>query len=115
MAVSQNNRSIHRAQPARRFVNTIATATAPKTRTSAPRRQKVFQFPEVKGKVLESVEFASSSDYHAISLYFKNKTALDLIIDPCFTVHADYLDRKSGERRVLKNWPLIHSRRFRKR
>ena len=72
-------------------------------------RKRFFYFPEVAGKVLEGVEFATTSGYDAISLSFRDNTSMDFVIDTCFTVKADYLDRGRGDHRVLKKWPLMRS------
>jgi hypothetical protein len=36
---------------------------------------------------------------------------MDFVVDTCFTVKADYLDRGHGDHRVLKKWPRMHSER----
>ena len=92
MAESQSKRSVHRAQHAHRASTT-----------------KVFHFPQAKGKILQGVEFDTSSGYHAITVNFQDNTCLDLVIDTCFTLKADYFDWRSGEQRVLKQWPAIRS------
>jgi hypothetical protein len=74
-------------------------------------RNGSFHFPEVIGKVLEDVEFATASGYDVISLSFRDNTCMDFVIDTCFTVKADYLDRGHGDHRVLKKWPLMHCQR----
>ena len=72
-------------------------------------RDRFFHFPEVTGKVLQDVEFATAPGYNAISLSFRDNTCMDFVIDTCFTVKADYLDRGHGDHRVLKKWPLMYS------
>ena len=101
MARSQGKRNVHRAQPARSFVN---TATQPDP-IWAQQQHKISHLPQVKGKMLESLEFISAPEYKGISLAFRDKTFLDLKIEPFFTVKADYLNEKTGKRRVLKRWP----------
>jgi hypothetical protein len=80
-----------------------------KSKSRAVSRRRFFYFPEVAGKVLEGVEFATTSGYDAISLSFRDNTSMDFVIDTCFTVKADYLDRGRGDHRVLKKWPLMRS------
>ncbi|MBZ5521628.1 MAG: hypothetical protein LAP21_05155 [Acidobacteriia bacterium] len=55
------------------------------------------------------MELWTYSEGHTISLLFKDKTILDFSIDPGFTVKTDYSDWKTGDRRVIRRWPLIHS------
>jgi len=38
-----------------------------------------------------------------------DKTAMHFAIDPGFTVEPGYSDWKTGNRRRIKNWPLIRS------
>ena len=104
MAIAKAKRSVHSAQPrpAKR-----ARRSSSRTKFS-PRRNRFFHFPEAVGKVLQDVEFATSPGYDVISLSFTDKTCLDFVIDTCFTVKADIIDRSGQEHRVLKRWPLMH-------
>ena len=69
------------------------------------------QFPEIKGRTVETIEFYTSPDYHCISVSFRDKTSLDLEIDPVpgFTVSAIHQQWKAGNSRVLRRWPAIPS------
>jgi len=87
-------------------VKAKATST---TKSKPGRRGGFFHFPEVTDKIVEDVEFATSGGYDVISLSFRDKTCLDFVIDTCFTVRADYLDRGHGDHRVLRSWPPMHS------
>ena len=78
----------------------------------APGR-RVLEFPQVQGKIIEAVEFSTSSDAHSISLRFQDKTALAFDIEPGFTVMADYADWKTGNWRPIKRWPLVRSQTLR--
>jgi len=69
---------------------------------------KILNFPQAKGKVLQSVQFTQFPNYHAISLNFRDKTSLDLVIDTCFTLEADYFDWKTGHQLKRKAWRPIH-------
>ena len=119
MAESHSKRNVRRAQPAHSSVTTPTTPTTPNAKTDADwlarLKKKSFQFPRLKGKVLQGVEFTSSPDYDSITLNFQDKTFVDFIIETCFSVKADYLDRSTATDRVLKRWPRIHSVRFRRR
>ena len=118
MAESHSKRNVRRAQPAH---SSVATPTTQKAEIDvdsdwlARLKTRSFRFSQLKGKVLEGVEFTSSPDYDSITLNFQDKTFVDFIIETCFSVKADYLDRSTGTHRVLKRWPRIHSVRFRRR
>jgi hypothetical protein len=75
--------------------------------------RRLVEFPQVKGKKLEAVEFSTAAENHAISLRFHDKTMLTLDIEPGFTVYADYADWKTGDHRPIKRWPPVRSRVFR--
>ena len=108
MAMSQNKRNIHRAQPARHFLKTVNATSAGTTAPDpvwARQQHKISRLPQVKGKTLEDLEFISAPEYKGISLSFRDKTFLDLKIEPSFAVKADYLNQKTGKRRTLKTWP----------
>ena len=86
---------------------------------SAPRAQssrraaygRRIQFPEMKGRTVETIEFYTSPDYHSISVNFNDKTSLSLDIDPVpgFTISPIYQRWKAGNSRVLRSWPVIRS------
>jgi hypothetical protein len=83
-----------------------------KKTSAGKRRTSRVRFPEIKGKVLESVELALEDDENYISLSFADKTALhfDLEPQPGFTVQADYADWKTHNMRRIKTWPALRSR-----
>lgn len=71
--------------------------------------RRVVSFPEVKGRVLDSVQFTSESSYHALVLDFADETSLTLVIDPCFLVSASLSDISTGAQQVLRRWPKTRS------
>lgn len=86
----------------------------PKTSRKPQRKEfalpgRVVQFPQVRGKRLEAIEFATNTEYHAIELRFQDKTELYLEIEPCFTFHANYTDWKIPEGRLIKQWRVVRS------
>ena len=113
MAISQSKRNVRRAQPAHRSVAT--PKTSPASNWSKLLKPKSFHFSQLKGKVLEGVEFTSSPDYDALILSFQDNTFADFIIETCFSVKAGYLDRNGGNHRILKKWPRMHSVQWRRR
>ena len=70
---------------------------------------RFIEFPRMKGRILEEVEFFTAADFHSLTLYFQDKTSLTLVIEPSFLMAASFADRSSGEQRILKRWPVIRS------
>lgn len=65
----------------------------------------------MKGRVVEKIEFYSSSDYNTLSVIFADQTSLNLeIVTTGFEIRAD-LERRSrrGNYGVIKRWPAIRS------
>lgn len=72
--------------------------------------RQVTTFPEVAGKIVESVELSSAPDYYEITFRFQDKTSLTYIIEPClitFPVLADWTD---GEEKTLKRYKPVRSK-----
>ena len=119
MAVTQVKRSVHKKQSTRSRGH-----LNPTTRKSGVRRgprwprsrnnknkpyRRVFHFPQTRGKLIEDVEFSTSCDYHNISINFQDKTSLNFSIETGFTLEPDYSDWKTGNQRVIRTWPMMHS------
>jgi hypothetical protein len=64
---------------------------------------------EFRGKIVDYVQIFTSGEYNSISVRFQDKTSVDFVIDPSFTVDTNYADWKTGDMRRIKRWPLIHS------
>lgn len=87
-----------------------ATQKARRTRT---RRKdpytRLVQFPQAKGRTVEKVELSLDSDFRCVSIRFKDKTDLTVVIDTALTFRAEYSEWQSGNQKVLKRWPVIRS------
>jgi hypothetical protein len=82
---------------------------APKDKHSRKKRSRHFTyFPQVKGKIVESVEI--DADVNAITILFQDKTALSFDLDPRLTVFPELSDWKTGNWRGIKRWRAIHSK-----
>jgi hypothetical protein len=77
---------------------------------STPGR-KLLEFPEMKGRVVEKIEFFSTAEFHSVNVFFADKTSLLLAIEPRFELHAELESARSGEPQVTKRWPPICSER----
>lgn len=103
MAVTKAKRSVRKKQ-------SIRSRGRLRSRTYEKNAyRKALHFPETRGKLVEDVEFSTNSDYHNISINFQDKTSLNLSIETGFTLEPDYSDWKTGNQRVLKLWPPVHS------
>jgi hypothetical protein len=68
-----------------------------------------YCFEEAKGKPIDSVQVFTGGGNHAIDVCFEDKTAIHFVIEPGFTLEADYADWKTGNWQPIKHWPLIRS------
>ena len=65
---------------------------------------RVVEFPQVKGRTVELVELIADSDYHCLSIRFKDKTDLSVVIDPALSFRANFSDWKTNNQRIIKEW-----------
>jgi hypothetical protein len=84
-----------------------------KTTTRRYSNRAFYRFEEFKGKPVEHVEVFTAGEYHSINVRFQDKTAMQFVIDPGFTLEAEYSDWKTGNWRPIKSWPLIRSQTLR--
>jgi hypothetical protein len=68
---------------------------------------RLVNFPQARGRTVEKVELSLDSDYHCVSIRFKDNTDLTVVIDPALMFQATYSEWKAGNQRVLKRWPLV--------
>jgi hypothetical protein len=80
-----------------------------KTTIRRYKNRSFHRLEEIAGKTVEYAEIFTSGEYHSITVCFQDKTALHFVIDPGFTLDTTYDDRKTGDLRRLKRWPLIQS------
>ena len=141
MAVSQAKRSRHSAQsrapqPASTTTPKPASSTTPKPKKRRRRRKlpllppavvtrrgkttirrfinrSFHRMEEVKGKIVDYVEFFTSSESHSIDICFQDKTTLHFNIDPSFLLETEYADWKTGNWRRIKRWPTLRAATFR--
>ena len=65
-----------------------------------------IRFPEVKGKIVENVE----ADPDAITIIFRDKTALTFEVDSVHILYPELADWKTGNSQSIKKWPAIRSK-----
>ena len=68
-----------------------------------------IDFPELRGRVVETVEFYSSDEYHYVSVRFDDQTEFffDIEIENRLKVSPELVKWKEGNSRVLKRWPTF--------
>jgi hypothetical protein len=69
----------------------------------------IMEFPQARGRMVERVELITNPEYHCVSIRFKDKTDLSVVIHPSLTFSAELSDWKTHDQRVLKRWPPIRS------
>jgi hypothetical protein len=123
MAVTENKRSSVRTQPAttspakhrsprpERLPASLRPVITRRGRTTIRRYEgrSFHRFEEAKGKAIDYIEFFTSDGFHNIDIAFDDKTAVQFVIEPSFTLDTEYSDWKTGNCRPMKTWPLIHS------
>ena len=67
-------------------------------------------FPEVRGKIVDSVELSADTDHYAIEIRFQDKTALTFTVEPCLVTFPVYSDWTGGEEKILKEYEPVRSK-----
>ena len=72
-----------------------------------------IKFPQVKGKIIQTIELVVSPDECVIDISFKDRTALSFDVEACAVIVPELTDWKTGVYKPLKRWRRVHSRLFR--
>jgi hypothetical protein len=89
-------------------------AKPPKNQKPQTPRPRGETFPQIKGKVIESVEAAADEGELYVTISFNDKTRLYFDVspdEPTFHVEAEYGSLKTGNFRSIKRWPRISTER----
>lgn len=70
--------------------------------------RQLIHFPQVKGKVVESVEI--DPDVETITIMFQDKTALSFDVEPRLVVFPELANFKTGNWQGIKRWRALHSK-----
>jgi hypothetical protein len=70
---------------------------------------KSLVFPQMKGRIVDKIEFYTTADFHGLIIDFQDKTSLSLTIEPGFLLCSKLLDRSTGTERVRKRWRGVRS------
>jgi len=66
-------------------------------------------FPEVKGKIVDSVELDVEASFYAISVFFQDKTSLTFSMEPCIVAFPVYSEWIEGEQKIIKEYQPARS------
>ena len=66
-------------------------------------------FPEVTGKIVQSIELFSDKEYCGITIRFIDQTALDFTLETAVFVFPSYSDRTGGNETILKEYEPVRS------
>jgi len=118
MAGTKAKRSVRPTQPPRkaaRHSNRHTTNRHSHPHTPAQIREqarasskRVMHFPQVRGKVVEDVEFSFDPEYNTLHLRFQDNSSLSLEFATGFAIEAYFSRWKDGNERVLRYWPRVH-------
>ena len=78
--------------------------------THSPESRTRLEFPEVKDKIVELVEFNIEPDFYGISIRFQDKTSLTFSMESCvFTFPILSQWTPEGEENVVKEYQPLRS------
>ena len=69
----------------------------------------VTEFPEAKGKTIESIQVYVTADHYSANVNFTDNTALILSMEPSINMFPYLGDWTTGECKVLKEWEPVKS------
>jgi hypothetical protein len=82
------------------------TKSAQKARRTK-RHDRLVEFPQARGRIVEMVELSLDSDFYCVSIRFKDNTDLTVVLDTALTFRAGYSEWKAGNQKMLKRWPVV--------
>jgi len=74
--------------------------------------QRILEYKEVAGKVVEKVTLTNEEDWHMLTVRFTDKTQLGFQIKMRLEASPELTDWKTGDGKSLKQYPLVRERRF---
>jgi hypothetical protein len=80
-----------------------------KSKGTHSRTKRKNAFPEVKGKIVDSVELMPSENGYSIGIMFKDRTFLSFDVDPFITIFPELSDWKTHNYKPLRRWRIVRS------
>ena len=71
--------------------------------------RQLADFPEVKDKLLDSIEVFSDHEYYAITVRFQDKTALNFAMETAVFTFPVLSDWTGGNEKILKQYKSVRS------
>ena len=78
--------------------------------TDSPDPHTRQDFPEVKGKIVDRVEFDIEADFYGVTIRFQDRTSLTFSMESCvftFPIFSQWTDE--GEENVIKEYQPVRS------
>jgi hypothetical protein len=69
----------------------------------------VTEFPEAKGKIIESIQVYVAADHFSANVNFTDHTAIVLSMEPSINIFPYLGDWTTGERKILKQYEPVRS------
>jgi hypothetical protein len=70
---------------------------------------RIVEFPQMKGRTIQTVRFYSSPEENTVSIRFRDQTVLSLYFEPGLVLRSDLIKANRWDAETLKAWPPIHS------
>ena len=70
---------------------------------------RVVEFPQMKGRIVQSIVFHTSTDENTVSIRFRDRTLLSLHFEPALVLTSSLLKITRWDADTIKEWPPIHS------
>jgi hypothetical protein len=78
-------------------------------REQGKRGSRIVEFPQVKGREVQTVRYHSSADENTISIAFRDQHVLSLHFEPALILTSSLLKVNRWDTDMLKEWPPIRS------
>jgi hypothetical protein len=88
----------------------MAKSKAIPSRAGLEAYQRVLRYPQARGKTIELVELAVSSDYFTLEIRFQDKTSLAFYFESRLLASPEFVNWETGEYKPVKRWRPVHSK-----
>jgi hypothetical protein len=78
-------------------------------RERGKRGSRIVEFPQMKGREVQTVRFYSSADENTISIAFRDQHVLSLHFEPALILTSSLLKLNRWDTDMVKEWPPISS------
>jgi hypothetical protein len=72
--------------------------------------QKIIEFKEAAGKVVEKITVTNDTEFRAITVRFVDHTAMHFTLHPRIEFEPELMDWKTGDGKVLKEYPTVYEK-----